>query len=119
MFHEYIKYIFVNHFKITDDTTLINDSPFVNIFQVYLSRNLLITHHVTIEIQHIIFVITGDIRRSGNIRLRETHSYCAHNLTVAPLNRNLNMSLVLSLIMQNYNAKLRAPQIGELLTNPN
>ena len=61
-------------------------------------------------IRHISFILTGDIGRSGNIRLREAYSYFAISLTFPPSSGNLNLQYVLSLINQIYNAKLRSRQ---------
>lgn len=76
------------------------------------------TQRVTILIWNITFVLTGEIRQR-TIRLKTTHSYSAANLSVPLSSSNMNIQSMLSLLMQNYNAKLRAPTFGERLINPN
>ena len=65
------------------------------------------------------FNLQGQISRSGNVRLRETHSYAASNILIPPSIINMNDQGLLLHIMQNYNAKLRIRQLGEYVTRRN
>lgn len=65
------------------------------------------------------FILQGEIRRRGVVRLRETHSYVANDVSIPLSIPNMNAQVLLQHIMQSYNAKLRIYQLGEYVTRPN